>query len=724
MSKTTRALALLCLLLPGFAGAQQIGPPASNGGNASSATVTATGGTTARTLADIAAQQGVLVDAFKLAGDPDDTASFTRAVAAQVPILCGAKTYFVHDFATGTVSNFVLKGVPACVIMRNSAINPSGTFFAIQSTNVVIDGVTFDMNSGSVSANQWGVRVSNATGGQVVSIKNSVFRNNSGSIGSCWTLSGTGPSAGGSFIFADNEVTNCTLQAVYVNAAINGVISHNWVHDVSGFGIFVSGSTSQPAQDVVVDANRVFRTGNTGISFGGIAAPFVFGSSPAYRLVASNNILQDNPNYAISLECDYCDAVANYISQSSPTFSLIGAIDTLERYGKIENNTIVFSGQTFAIDIGGSQAMLVQGNVVTMDKGSAFNTGGNLNSTIRGNTANLSGTAYGIANYAVEGSGGGLTFPTQSSNNTFENNVFNMTGSSTVGIAVFDDAGGATGASANTIRGNKFNVTGSGISHIQAIQWKGGPHTLVIEGNLWNGSNYNFADPATNPSDITFDWVDLGGIIQGIGSTNNIRGIVPRDVETYGGGGSVLWVMPTNGGSGYTAATTLTFSGTGCTGQVGTAQINNGVIVGVKMTNFGSGCSGAVTVAASDAGGGTGATFSVGTVPVLPDKATIQYASTSTHLLQKSGSNISLLPQTPIQLLGNNGPVTLQALYGGTFWNVVSYFMPTFAVGSLPTCNSTASSARIFVSGSTTSKWEAQCNGTNWIWSDGTVVSG
>jgi hypothetical protein len=92
MSKTTRALALLCLLLPGFAGAQQVGPPASNGGNASSATVTATGGTTARTLADRWSECdtgglrcGVInVKDYGAVGDgsTDSSAAFTAAAAA------------------------------------------------------------------------------------------------------------------------------------------------------------------------------------------------------------------------------------------------------------------------------------------------------------------------------------------------------------------------------------------------------------------------------------------------------------------------------------------------------------------------------------------------------------------------------------------------------------------------------------------------------------------
>lgn len=696
------------------------------GGNVASSTVTPTGATTAIALADVAAQQGVLLDSFKQVGDADDTASFTRAVAAGVPILCSAKTYHVHDFDTGAVSNFVLHGVQGCVIQRNAATNPTGTFFAINATNVDIDGVTFDMNSGSVSANQWGVRLPH--GGQTISVRHSIFENNNGGIGSCFIIASTGPGAGGSFNFSDNEVTNCTLQAVYIASASNGVISRNYIHDVSSFGIFIASSGAASgtnySADILVDSNKVYRSTASGISVGSIAAPFTFGTPSAVRVVVSNNILQDHSAYGISLECDYCDAIGNYISRSSPSYSVIGAIDTLERYGKIENNTIVFSGVGFAIDIGGSEAMLVQGNVVTMDQGSAFNTGGNLHSVIRGNIANLSGTAIGIGNLAVETTGGGSPFPNVSSATVFENNVFNMSGSSTQGIAIYDNAGGSVGATANIIRGNQFNVSGGGSNPAQDIYWRGGPHSLIIDNNVHNGTRLFFQDPLGN-GDLIFDWVALGGVIQGVasGTQPNIRAIMSRDQETYSAGGSVLWITPSAGGSGYTAATTIVISGTGCSGATASPQINSGVIIGVRVTASGSGCSGTVTASATDTGGGTGATFTVGTVPVMPDDALLSYLPVGTRLIQKTGSLMALQPSVPIQVAGNSGIVTLQANYGGAFWNIVNYVTTTFAVGSLPTCDATANGAYTRVTGSASSKWEARCDGTNWLWPDGTVAS-
>jgi hypothetical protein len=690
--------------------------------NSTNSSVTPTGAPTAVPLPTIASQQGVLLDAFRLAADTDDTASMTRAVAAGVPILLGPKTYLIHDYQmAGIPANFVLVGVPGkSTIQRPSATNPSGTFFGITATNVTINGVTFDMNSGSVSANQWGVRLTG--GGQNVSVKNSVFKNNSGAIGACFTLVGTGIAGGGSFDFSGNEVTSCSLQAVYISGASNGRIAANWVHDVSGFGIFVGGNGATAATDIVIDSNHVYRSASTGISVGGIASPFTFGSPNAIHVQVTNNFLQDNVLYGISLEGDYCDAIGNHVDQSSPSVNVLGAIDTLARWGKIQNNTIVFSGINFAIDIGGSIGMLISGNEVTMDQGSAFNTGGNQNTAVRNNIANLSGTAFGVTNYATEGTGSGGVFPTVSSATVVENNTFNMSASTATGVAFFDNSGASVGASPNSIRNNRFNVSGSGTGPFQDIVWWGNSHSVQIDGNLHNGTNIAFQDPAAN-GDTLFDFVYLGGTIQGVSSTTNVRSIETSFINTYGAGGSVLWTTPAAGGTGYTAATVINFTGTGCTSVAGSPAISSGVIIGVKMSNHGTGCSGAVTAAASDSGGGTGATFTVGTTPVMPDAATLRYSSAATHVLLTGGGFYGIQTAAPLQLINVRSDVNLRVIYGGTSWTLGGYIEPTFAIGSLPTCNAAASGAQVNVSGSVSGKWTARCNATNWIAPDGTTIN-
>ena len=691
-----------------------------------SSTVTPLGATTGLSAAALASQQGVLLDAFKLPGDADDTASITRAVAAGGCALLGPKTYQVHDYVmAGTPASFCLKGVPGQSIIQRTSASGS-VFFQIKATNVLIDGVTFDANSGSVTANQWGVLLNQ--GGQNVTVRNSVFKNNSGTLGSCFALNSTGPAAGGSFSFTANEVTNCTTNSALFGSVSNGLIAHNFIHDTAGSGIVVSSSSAASAtnyaSDVIVQANRVYRSAITGIAIGGLGTPFIFGTPAAVNVSAVDNDLQDNAIYAITLQGDYLAANGNHVTQSSSSVSILGGIDVLSRYGKVQNNTVTFAGINYGIDIGGSQGMQVTGNIVTMNQGAAYNTGGNLNSVIRDNIANLSGTAIGLVNYSMEGTGGGGFFPTFSSNTTIENNTFNMVGNTTQGIQMLDNAGGGFGALANTVRGNHFNVSGSGANPTQDIVWYGSPASLLISGNTHNGTNQNFLDPNAGGR-ISVDNVFFGGTIVGISSTLNIVQIGTPTIETYGAGGSILWVSPANaGGSGYVSATTtLAASGTGGgSGWTGVPLISQGAIIGVKTTAKGSGYSGTITVTATDSSGGSGATFTVGNFPLLPNSATLTMKSATSHLLLKGGAFIANNIPFPYALDSLTW-VTLQSLYGGAFWGVTGYTPPTVAIGSLPTCNATSNGVLYYVTGSTSGAWQARCNGTNWIAPSGSTIS-
>lgn len=663
--------------------------------------------------------EGVPLDSYFQSGDADYTAAMNRAVAAGLPISLGSKTYVINDFSTGAISSFTLHGIPgASIIQRTHA--SSGTFFAIQATNVSIEGVTFDMNSGSVSANQWPVFMSH--GGQNVSIHHSTFKNNSGSFGSCLALTSTGPSAGGSFDISDNEITNCTFNSLYLGSVAHGVVSRNYIHDVTSYGIWAgaasAASSTNYLTDVIIDSNRVLRSSLVGINVGGYAPPYSFVITPASHVLISNNTLQDNLQYGISVEADYISVVHNHINQSAGSVSVLGGIDTLSRFTIIEDNVVALQNVNFGIDCGGSVAATVRNNLVSMNQGAAINSGGNLNSVYSGNHLILTGTAIGITNYALEGSNGNI-FPTVASGTSFIDNTFDMFGGSTGGIESFDNAGGYPNTSPMKIFGNHFNGD-SGVSPGQAIIWYGNAASLLISGNDFNGRTTQFADPITG-NDVVFDNVFFGGTVQGISSTNPVRAIVTSLIETYGGGGSILYVTPSAGGSGYTSATVLSASSP-CSGWTGVPQIIGGVIVGVKTTAFGSSCTGAPTVTASDTGGGTGATFTVGNAPQLPNGSRINYFSTQTHLLQRAAGVITLNYPLSIQM-SSTTVVQLQTVFGGLFWSVIDYTIPSFVSGSLPSCGSTAAGAQILITGGASGKWSAQCNGTNWLYPDGSTAS-
>jgi hypothetical protein len=698
---------------------------ATSSGNLTNGTVIPTGATIAQTLGTLTAQQGVLLDAFRSASDPDDTLSMSRAVAANVAIILGPKTYTINNYVmSGTPTNFVLRGTPGkSIIQRTSA---SGShFFYVTATNVVIDGVTFDSNKASVTANQWGVYL--GVGGQNALVSHCVFKNNSGTVGDGFALVSTGPAAGGSFNFSDNEVTGNTGQGARFGSVAHGVVSRNYAHDNTAVGIsvgsFLTASSTNYATDIIVSDNRVARS-VLGIVAGGWPAPFVFAFPSAVSVKVSGNQLLDNSTYGIAGGGDYLDISDNMVSQSAPGVTVFGGIDGLARYSSVHGNVVTLSGSPWGIDYGGSVQMTITSNHVTMTSGIAINAGGNQNSHVTNNHLILSSTATGINVYNVDGSGAANgTFPTLSSGSVYADNTIDLGGPSNSGIVIADNAGAGTGASPNSVTGNHFNICGT-CSASQGVVWNGPPTAVQIKGNDWGGSTLVYRD-VNGSGDVVFDPVYLGGTISGISSTTAIRSINLRTTENFSNGQSILYVNPTSTGSGYTSATTLAANGTtGGSGWAGTANIWQGQIIGVHTTAVGSGYTGTITVAATDSGGGTGAVFAVGSFPRLPITAEMKYQANATTVLKIVGGGTSLNIPAPLQLSSQVAVyLAANANGNGLSWDVVNYTLPTFAIGSMPTCNATSSGAQINVTGSVSGKWQARCDATNWVAPDGVTIN-
>ncbi len=656
----------------------------------------------------------------RLAGETDDTAAMTRAAAAGVPILCGPKTYTVNNFSTGAVASFVLRGVPGCVIQRTSA--SGSNFFTIGATAVTIDGVTFDSNKAAVTANQWGVLLSG--GGQKVSIRNSVFKNNGGTLGSCLAIASTGPAAGGSFDVTGNEVTGCAVNSMLLGSVSKGVVSRNYVHDNTVNGITVNSfGTASPtnyAADIILSDNVLVRNLN-GMTVGGFSPPYSFANPAAVRIQVLGNKFQDNTGIDLTLHGDYHTASGNQLDQSAAgTFPTEGIVCNA-RYSTISGNVVNLDGAGWGIDCGGGVDLSVQHNAITMTTGTALDSGGNQNGIYAYNTITVFGTAHAIQNYPVESDGSGNPFPTIASGTRIENNTIELNGSAQ-GINVLDNAGGYTSALPIVVKNNNLVGDPGSITPSQCMTWWGSPTSLRISGNTFNGSDTVFIDP-NGATDILFDNIWMGGgTITGISSTANIRSIRTTAMNTYSGGGSIQYVYPTAGGSGYTAATTLAATGTGLTGWAGTPQILNGSIIGVRTTAFGSGGSGTFTVAATDSGGGSGATFALGNKPTIAAYSEITYSSVRTHTVALSGTGMNVNFPAPM-LLDATSVLRLRAITSGLTWAVVAYTIPSYTIGTLPTPAAGNTGSIVNVTGSVSGKWQARSNGTNWIAPDGTTIN-
>jgi parallel beta-helix repeat protein len=524
-----------------------------------------------------------LVDDYKLGVDPDDTASFTRAVADGGHISLGPRVYTVNGFSTGKVSAFILKGIKGHSVIKQTTA--SSAFFVIQASTVRIDGVTFDANSNSVRSKSWAVLLNGGVEvglGQNIDIQNSVFRNHSGNVGYCLAIISVGPKMRGSLRVANNEFTNCSSAGLYLGSVSNGIVSNNYVHDNPGNGIF-AGSYLAPTltnylTDVVITNNTIVRNTLTGLAVGGISPPYVYGAPSASHVRMTKNRMQDNgsANYEVSLQGDYLVFAKNKVNQSAPSSPVFGGIDCNSRYEQITDNEIELSGSHYGIDCGGSVGASISGNRVELHQsGTAIAVGGNKDSIVAGNTIIVDGAAEAVSVVAIETDSQLVPFPVVTSNVQFVNNNISLAGTSARGISVLDNAGGFSGALPLIIKDNTFTHH-SGAKSGQDVLHYGSDTSVTMTGNTIDGHRASHGAP----SDSAF--------------------------------GSITYVWPAFGGSGYTKATTLSVHGAGCTGWEGKPLISEGVIIGVRTSNFGSGCSGQATVVATDPGGGSGAKFLVG----------------------------------------------------------------------------------------------------------------
>lgn len=669
--------------------------------------------------------QTVLVDTFKANTDPDDTLSFVRAIAANATIFLGSRTYLVSSISVAnTVSSFSMIGVPGASIIQRTSNSGGGAFCLISSPNVVLDGITFDYNKANVSGNQWGCLIRNLDVPQTAIVRNCTFKNNSGTIGSGISLVGAYPAVKTTFEVSGCEVFGCSWNAIYMASMGNGRVLNNYVHDNTGTGILVTvngtANATNLSSDILIASNQIARC-YRGIQSGAISPPYVFGTPTASHITMSGNQCQDITNYSIIGQGDHIDTLNNRINQSNTSVPVNTGIGYTGRYGTISGNEIIFSGSAFCIDIGGSLEVRVEGNHVTHNSGSGINIGGGTNLVGFGNHLNTSGTGFAFTAYEVEGDGSGAAFPSFCSGLVIDSNLISLNGSGSRGIATFDNPGGRSGANPTFLTNNRF-ITVNGASQSICFQLAGGGLGAFIRGNTVNALDTMFINPNASGDIVYYEVYDTVSTFAG--SNTIIRSVISDYTNIYNGGGSILWVYPTAGGSGYTANTTLAASGTGGgSGWTGTPLISNGVIQGVKTTAVGSGYSGTLSITATDSVG-NGATFSLTNIPFPYYNRELKVTSLSvTNLLKASGGAVGFVnPDYPI-IIRSGDFVILKAARNTNKWIVISEPKVHFAVGSLPVSNSSYTNAMVYVTGSTTAKWHARNNGTNWIWSDGTTVS-
>lgn len=603
------------------------------------------------TLAKLAAAQGVLLDTFYRAGDADDTASFTRAVTAGVAIVLGPREYLVNGFSSGAVANFVLRGIPGKSIVRRVGSTGSSPF-TIGAANVYIDGVIFDMDKDTITANQWPVLISKTTA-KNVTVRNSVFKDNSGSLGACLAIINTsGTVANDNIIIEGNEFTGCQdgLASLYLGTVANVTVANNYIHDNALYGMSVSAyltaSSTNYSKNVVIANNKFIGNTSAGLIMGGFGPPYALTPAPLVSAVAKGNNFQDNGVHAL-VQGHYLIFSNNTLTETAPAVAVTAAVYCNSKYSLIESNYVSLSGASYGIDCGGSIETSVRGNTVAMDSGSAINIGGTVNDVVSGNTVSVSGTGQAVSIQAGEGDGSGNYFPTVTDNLTIYGNTIRMNGVNSRGITAVDNAGGfGTGVDPIQVVNNYFLTENSASDSFTIDDSKVQSTAIRIQGNTVNNKTQTFADP-DGSGIVAFP--DVYDQVTSFSSTATVTAITPFWVNNYKAGSSVLWINPTAGGSSYSASTTISITGGACSGVAATPIINSGVIVAVKITAGGNSCTSNPTVAAVD-GTGSGATFNVSRTAQIPRNRRIVY-QTIGGTINGSGGNTTIgggaLPFTP-----------------------------------------------------------------------------
>jgi hypothetical protein len=672
---------------------------------------------------------GAPLDSFRQIVDADDTAALSRAAAACVPVLLGPKSYAINNYSfsgTGGCDNFTVHGVKGkSVIQRTTSAGAS--FMSILAKTVDVDGVTFDFNAPTVATPKWGLLLSR--GGQNVSITNSAFKNLTNAAGACVALVSTGPAAGGSFTFKGNDISACAGHGALFGSVSNGVIRNNNFHDNPSFTLDIlswgTASRTNFSKDVVVSENR-FTNNVRGVRAGAWNAPYAANQIPAAAYITfRDNTFTEIGGYNLALNGDRMTATGNKFTRPSGMSSTGGAMNCVTTNSTISNNTVDYTGVRWGLDCGGSIDTLVSGNHISMDSGTLINFGAAVGSTAEENYLEVNGSpvaATGIMIPSSDDDGAGNGFPFATSGIVVQHNHITVNATTATGVRIPDNAGGLAGTLPIRVVNNDFTL-GAGVSSYYAIKWAGKENSVVIDGNTIDGTNsYNLGPNGSG--DVVLSNVFLGGTISGTNS-KTVRAFVTNDQSNYSDN-SIWAAWPTSGGSGYHYATTTVTASGGCT-WIGSVEVYAGVIQGVRTLTPGTNCYGAtITVSDSDATPGTGAVIAVMNEPEVPLNSYINYYARFPQLLQAAGAPTKnsaramiFTPTIPLQLSAGS-LVRLQRRFTGAHWQASQPSPSSFAVGSLPTCNSAALGAQIIVTGGASGKrGPARCDGTNWKYGDG-----
>jgi parallel beta-helix repeat protein len=622
-------------------------------------TATASGGTTARTLAALAGN-AVSIEDFGAKGDgvTDDSAALLAALASGAPVRFGAKTYAIAGECDIGGASCTLLGVPGLTILTRPAQSRLGTsataaWLSISAAALVIDGIIFDANT-AVTANTLSIAIQ--PGCTKSLITRSLFRN----------AKGSSNGAGLTFIASDPAITqhhvdNCEFTAnathgIYAQALDALSITNCRVHDNTQDGIHID--SEDPA--FLLKIRELHILGNTcwnnscGIIVGNFNAtniqvqPFTYGNANPDVLgaVILGNNCYTNRQYGIYISGRNILVSGNLCTNNSSIAASGAGILCDTGYCKITGN-MVSGASAFGIDCGGSIYTEVDNNYIN---GAliGLNIGGGQYCTARANfIQDCTGSSIAVQN--VESDGGGDNFLLACTDLSIIGNWINYSGN-VYGILIRDGA-------QNILVADNIVLANPGANLANALSAY--TDTITLRGNLLNFTPRWPVNPALVAGINTLtvpDLVDAVSVTQSSGTVATIQ--TSQAVATAG---QITFAKVTNAGLGYTTAA-VSFLGTG-SGAAATAWIANGRIIGIQMTSNGTGYGSGTIVTISGNGTGATATAQVG-LPVPQNRqlavdclaaASFAQGGASPALSNWTGAAITVPAGATIDWVGTGG---------------------------------------------------------------------
>jgi parallel beta-helix repeat protein len=622
-------------------------------------TATATGATTARTLAAIASN-AVAIEDFGAKGDgvTDDSAALLAAVASGAPVRLGAKTYAIVGECDVSGAQCTLLGVAGLTILKRSAQSRLGTsgapaWLSFSAASLVLDGVIFDANS-TITTTSYGVVVQASCTKSLVT--RCLFRNSQGA----------GSGSGLTYLSSDPTVTqhridHCEFTGNVVHGfyavALDALsITNCSSHDNGVDGILVDSQDptfTLKIRQLHIVGNTCWNN-NVGILVGNFVAnnvdvqPFTYGNTNPdvlAALILGNNCFS-NKGYGIFVSGRNILVAANLCTNNSSVAQGGAGILCDTGYCKVTGNMIT-GASAFGIDCGGSINTEVDNNYIN---GAliGLNIGGGQYNTARANFIQDC-TGNGIAVQNVESNGAGDNFVLACFGLSIVGNWINYSGNA-VGILIRDNA-------QSVLIEDNIVVGEAGANLTNALSAYTG--SAIIRGNLLNYT----ARPAVNPALVsgvyTLTYPDLADAVSISQSSAAVASMVSGQAALAAG--TITYCNLVDAGIGYTTAT-VSFSGTG-TGAAAIAWIANGKILGIQMSSFGSGYSAGTTVTITGDGGGAAATAQVGLPPVAGRQlsidclAAVSFADSGASPAQSNwtGAPITVPAGATIDWIGYNG---------------------------------------------------------------------